>query len=77
MLDIEFKYFLDNQTKLVNKYHNKFLVIKNQKVVKVYNDYMEAYSNSEKKYGLGNFLIQHCLPGELSTTRTFHSQITF
>lgn len=75
MLDKEFKYFLDNQQELVKKYANKFLMIKGDKIVGVFTNHMKAYENGEKKYGLGNFLIQHCLPGELSTTHTFHSQI--
>lgn len=75
MLDKEFKYFLDNQQELVQKHPNKFLIIRDDRVVGVYNSHMDAYKNGVNKYGLGNFLIQHCFPGKLSTTHTFHSQI--
>jgi len=75
MLDKEFKFFLDNQMDLVIKYPNKYLMIIGDKIIGVYNNHMKAYEEGKKKYGLGKFLIQHCLPGELSTTHTFHSQI--
>lgn len=76
MLDKEFKYFLDNQRDLVKKHPNKYLMIIGNEIVRVYSNHMKAYEEGKKKYGLGNFLIQHCLPGELSTTHTFHSQVT-
>ena len=77
MLNKEFKYFLDNQPALVDKYGNKFLVIIGNEVKDVYNTRSKAYREGKKKYGLGNFLIQHCLPGELATTATFHSLYNF
>ncbi len=77
MLQKEFQYYLDNQEELVKKYLNKFLVIKNQEVVGVFVSKQEAYDNATSKYELGTFLIQHCLPGTMSHTQTFHSQVIF
>lgn len=77
MLEKEFNYFLNNQQELVEKHLGKFLIIMGDKVVGVYPNHMKAYEEGVKKYGLGNFLIQHCLPGELSTSHTFHSQVFF
>jgi hypothetical protein len=77
MLKKEFQYYLDNQEELVNKYLAKFLVIKNQEIVGVYDTKQEAYDEATSKYELGTFLIQHCLPGSLSHTQTFHSQVIF
>ena len=77
MLKKEFQYYLDNQEELVKKHLNKFLVIKDQKVVGVYDTKQEAYDEATSKYELGTFLIQHCLPGSLSHTQTFHSQVIF
>lgn len=77
MLEQEFKYYLDHQEELVKKYLDKFLVIKDQKVAGVYETKEAAYDDATSKYELGTFLIQHCLPGSLSHTQTFHSQVIF
>ncbi len=77
MLKKEFQYYLDNQEELVKKHLAKFLVIKEQEVVAVYDTKQEAYDEATSKYELGTFLIQHCLPGSLSHTQTFHSQVIF
>lgn len=77
MLKQEFQYYLDHQDELVKKHLNKFLIIKDQKVVAVYDTKQQAYDEGSAKYELGTFLIQHCLPGSLSHTQTFHSQVIF
>jgi hypothetical protein len=77
MLQKEFEYYLKNQEELVKKYLNKFLVIKDQKIIGVYDTKQEAYDKSTSEIELGTFLIQHCLPGSLSHTQTFHSQVIF
>jgi hypothetical protein len=77
MLQKEYEFYLTNQEELVKKYLNKFLVIKNQKIVGVYDTKQEAYDTSTSSLELGTFLIQHCLPGSLSHTQTFHSQVIF
>lgn len=38
MLEREFTYYLSNQEELVKKYRGKFLVIKNEEVVGVYDN---------------------------------------
>jgi hypothetical protein len=75
MLKKEFQYYLDHQPDFVKQYNNKFIVIKNEQVIGVYNSHTEAYTETVKKEQLGTFLIQHCLPGKESTTQTFNSQV--
>jgi len=78
MLDKEFKYYLDNQSNLLKKYNNRFVVIMNEKVVGDYDSFEQALSQSmEKKYKLGTFLIQECTAGEEAYTQTFHSRAIF
>lgn len=77
MLDKEFKYYLDNQEKLVEKYNGKYLVIVKNEVVGVYDDKIVAYESSKDKYELGTFLIQLCTPGKGAYTQTFHSRVSF
>lgn len=77
MLDKEFQYYLQNKDEFLKKYLGKFLVIKSEEVVGVYDTEAEAYDESVKKFELGSFLIQACLPGEESYTQTFHSRVVF
>ncbi len=75
MLDNEFKYYIKHQAELVKKYNGKFIVLKDEKIIGVYNSHSEAYNETVKKEELGTFLIQHCLPGKESYSQTFHSQV--
>jgi hypothetical protein len=77
MLDKEFKYYLNNQEELVKKYNGKFLVIIGENVVGIYDSFENALIESQDKYTLGTFLIQHCLPGEDNYTQTFHTRAIF
>jgi len=77
MLKKEFNWYLDNQTELVRKYKGKFIVVKNQEVIGIYDSEIEAYSESAKTHELGTFLIQECQPGEENYTQTFRSRVIF
>lgn len=77
LLQKELGFFKKNQAELVKKYEGKFLVIKDQSVQGAYDSEMEAYSTAKKKFELGTFLIQHCVPGEGSYTQTFQSRVIF
>lgn len=75
MLKKEFTYYLKHQSDLVKKYGDRFIVLKDEKVIGVYASHFEAYNETVKKEELGTFLIQHCLPGKDSYSQTFHSQV--
>lgn len=77
MLEKEFKYYLDNQEKLVKEYEGKHLVIVGKEVVGIFNSDEEAFFESEKKYKSGTFLIQFCELGDSSYTQSFHSRVSF
>ena len=77
MLENEFKYYIDNQDTLVEKYNGKYLVIKGEEVIGVYDTDDEAYLETQKEHKLGTFLIQLCTPGEEAYTHVFHSRVTF
>lgn len=77
MLEKEFEFYLKNQKKLLEKFLNNYLVIKDEKVVGNFTTKQEAYDFATSKFKLGEFLIQHCIPGNLGYTQTFHSQVIF
>lgn len=77
LLKSEFEWYLSNQDELVKKYNGKYLVIKDCNVVGVYDDKESAYFDSEEKYGLGEFIIQLCTPGNEAYTQSFTSRVSF
>ncbi len=76
-LNKEFQYYIDNQQDLVKKYDGKFLVIKGQQVIGVYNSEIEAIEETSKSHDLGTFLVQKCEPGRESYTQNYHSRVAF
>lgn len=75
LLKKEFEFYKENQKDLVEKYEGKFLVIKDQKIICVFDMEIEAYTFGEKEYGLGNFLIQKVENGEENYSQTFYSRV--
>jgi len=76
-LEKDFQFYKENQDKLLKKYAGKFIVIVNQEVVDCYDNEETAYFESEKKFGLGNFFIIKCEPGNKSYTYRFHTRAIF
>jgi hypothetical protein len=76
-LEKEFGYFLSNQDELIKEYYNKYIVIKDQEVIGSYDNELEAIQETSKKYDLGTFLVQKCLPGINNYTQSYHSRVAF
>jgi len=76
-LEKEFKYYLDHQDELVEKYNGKFVVIKDCNVIGVFDSELEAVKKTAEKHELGTFLVQKCEPGNESYTHTYHSRVVF
>lgn len=77
MLKHEFEYFLEHQEELLKSHNGKFLVIKGQKVIGVYDSELEAVEETSKKEKIGTFLVQKCEPGDASFTQSFRSRVHF
>ena len=76
-LEKEFKYYIKHQDELVKQYNGKFIVIKNRKVIGVYDSQSEAIEKTMEEHELGTFLVQKCEPGDESYTQTYHSRVAF
>ena len=76
-LQKEFNYFLKNQDEFVKKYNGKFIVIKNEKIIGVYDSQLTAYNETIKTDEIGTFLIQLCIAEKDRQTQTFHSRVIF
>jgi len=64
----EFDFYLKNQKEFVEKYNGKHLVIVGENVENVFDSAQDAYIWAVDKFGLGNFFIQFCSPGESAYT---------
>ena len=73
MLDKEFKYYQKHQSELVKKYNGRFLIIKDEKGQGDFGTHLDAYTEAKKKFKVGTFLIQHCIPGKESYTQLYHT----
>ena len=76
-LEKEFKYYKDHQEEFVKEYNNKYIVIKDDMVLGVYDNELDAYTETKKSHKVGTFLIQHVTAGSAGYTRTFHSRAVF
>ena len=77
MLEKEFRYYLDHQDELLPKYNGKYVMIVKDQVVGAYDSESKAYYSGKDKYGLGNFLIQLCTPGNSAYTLVYRNRVTF
>lgn len=75
MADISslFKWYLENQANLVEKYNGKYLLITKEGVQEAFDDEDKAYFEGENKFGLGNFLVKLCTPGNGAYTINVYS----
>ncbi len=74
-LEKEFKYYIDHQAELVEKYNGKFIVVKDCKVIGAFDSELEAINTTSEQHELGTFLVQKCEPGSESYTQTYHSRV--
>ena len=78
MIESLFKYYLENQEKLVEKYNGKYIIITKDGVAGAYNTLREGYDKAMNCFGKGNFMLQLCTPGDTAYTRYYHtSRVAF
>ena len=73
MFQEELNYFIAHQDELVAQHRGMVLVLKGQGVVGVYPDLVQAYTQAQKTYALGTFMLQRCEPGKDAYTVTITS----
>ena len=73
----QFRYYLDNQDKLVEQYAGKHIVIKDQQVIGAYDSEAEAIGQTTREHEPGTFIVQKCEPGDEEYTQVFHSRVAF
>lgn len=77
LLEKEFKFYIEHQDEMVEKYDGKIIVIKDGLVLGVYADELTAVTEARKAHELGTFLVQRVSPGNAAYSQTFHSRVVF
>jgi hypothetical protein len=77
MLEKEFDFYVQNQNELVKKYNGKILVIKDQEVIGVFDNEIDAIKKTSKTHEIGTFLVHKCEPGEQNYSAAFYSRVCF
>ena len=75
-LESDFHYYLDHQEELVEQYDGRIIVIKEGRVLGVYDSQVDAIGKTvESGYELGTFLVQTVSEGSDAYTQTHHSRV--
>jgi hypothetical protein len=72
-----YRWFKEHLCHLVKKYSDKFIVVKDQKVIGAYDTFAAAFEETKFKEKPGEYIIQLCSMDESKTTAKFYSQVTF
>ena len=72
-----YEYFVKNFDELYSKYQDKYLVLKDKKVVADYITFDDAHNEAKKRYGSGNYSIQYCNLDELNGIFFNNDNISF
>jgi hypothetical protein len=72
-LQEEFDFYVEHQDELVERYLNKFIVIRGQLVEGAFDTAVEAYKDALSRFEAGTFMIQHVTPGRESYSQTYFS----
>ena len=63
--------------KLIEQYGGRFVVIKDEAVLAVYDNFHEAYVDTIKTEELGTFIIQECVRPEDESMRYIWHSVSF
>ncbi len=74
--DKDFEWFLKNYSELYKKYGRKYLAIKNEKVLGVYDSMAEGVNKTAQEEELGTFIVQLC-DGEESGYTNYIASMNF
>ena len=61
-IEDDFKFFLEAKELLSKRYPNKYILIKDKKIVAVFGNYQSAYEYAESEFTNAEYYIQFCKP---------------
>lgn len=72
-LRTEYQYYLDHKAEFLAQYEGKYIVIKHNKVLGVYDSDLHAIQETTKKEELGTFIVQFVTSNDDQIR--FHSRV--
>jgi hypothetical protein len=75
MQDQDYEYFLKNMEELYKQHGHKFLSLKNQQVLGVYDSFQNALAETLKHEEYGTFLIQECFQNKEECVQYFQRNV--
>jgi outer membrane lipoprotein-sorting protein len=76
-LEKDFRFYIEHQDEMVEKYDGKTIVIKDGVVLGAYDSELAAVTETKLSHELGTFLVQRVSPGDAAYSQTFHSRVVF
>ncbi len=70
-------WYIKNQVELVEKYEGKFVVIKDDQLLGIYDNELTAFETTRKEHAPGSFIVKKCEAGRESYVQKFHSRVAF
>lgn len=74
-MDADFLYFKDNMTDFYKKYGSRYIAIKNESVLGVYDTFHVALEETLINEKLGTFIVQQCTDNAVNFTYAFQANI--
>ena len=57
-LNLEFEYYLSQKADFLRQYQGKIIVLKDKKILGIYDDRLKAIQETAKTHKIGTFLVQ-------------------
>jgi len=75
MFEKEYEFYKKNKEELVKKYTNKYIIIKDDKILGAYGDIESAMNETLKEHKAGTFLLKQAIAGD--DTVIFRSRVGY
>jgi hypothetical protein len=73
----DFNYFMENLDEFIKNYKDKYVVIKDKKLLGNYLTFDEAVKETLKTEKYGTFLVQMCYSDKEDYVQKYHSRVSF
>lgn len=77
MVDMNYEFFVSNFDELYKEYADRYIVIKNCKVIGDYDTFDNAYKDTIKNEQIGTFIIQHCSKSDSNINYFHYNNVVF
>jgi len=72
-----YEYFKNNFDELYGRYKNKYIALKDCKVIGFYDSFAEAIEKTAQSEKLGTFSVQHCSREEIDGYNFYNGNVVF